>query len=234
MSWRERHLLGAEAVPAMHDGDVRRDVRQVQRFFDRSVSSADDRDGLSPEEEPVAGRAGGDATALVGFFGGEPQISSGCAGGNDQRVAGVGPAVAAEKEGACAGFGFVDGIGDDFGLESFGVAAHAFHQVGTEHAGLVARPVVDVSGGGHLAADLEPGDQHRSEIGAGSIDRSGVSRRPRPEYQQLGVSPFAHRPPSNRLNPHAVVERRKPLSPLGRTIAGVPRILGFRMPLKPF
>ena len=56
-------LLGAEAVAAMDDRHLAREVREIERFFDGAVAAADDGDFLAAIEEAVAGRAGGYAVA---------------------------------------------------------------------------------------------------------------------------------------------------------------------------
>ena len=77
-------LLRAQLVAPMHQRHVRGDVREVERFLDRRVAAADDRDALVAEEEAVAGGAGGDAAAAVRLLGGEPEISRARAGRDDR------------------------------------------------------------------------------------------------------------------------------------------------------
>ena len=82
-------LLRAQLVAPVDERDVRGDVRQVQRFFDRGVAAADDGDVLVAEEEPVAGGAGRDALAAEGLLGRQAEVLGRGAGGDDQRIAGV-------------------------------------------------------------------------------------------------------------------------------------------------
>ena len=56
----------------------------------------------------------------------------------------------------------------------------------------IAGPVVHFGRGHQLAALRQPGDQHRLEIGACGIDRSGVSGRSGAEDQQAAVLGSAH------------------------------------------
>src|SRR5688572_8111830 len=51
-------LLRAELVAPMDHGDVTREVRQVQRFLDRGVATADHRHAVTLVEKAVAGGAG--------------------------------------------------------------------------------------------------------------------------------------------------------------------------------
>ena len=69
-------LFGAQLVAPMNQRDVRGDVREIQRFFDRRVAAADDRDALAPEEEPVARGAGRDAAALKCLLGRQAQVAA--------------------------------------------------------------------------------------------------------------------------------------------------------------
>ena len=87
-------LLGAELVAAVDQRDVAGDVGQVERFLDGGVAAADDGDRLVAVEEAVAGGAGRNALAHEGFLGGQAEILGRGAGGDDQRVAGVGAGVA--------------------------------------------------------------------------------------------------------------------------------------------
>ena len=53
----------AQRIAAMDQYDVPRNVREVQRFLDRGIAAADDRDFLAAIEKSVAGRARGHAFA---------------------------------------------------------------------------------------------------------------------------------------------------------------------------
>src|SRR6056297_4248161 len=57
-------LLGPEFVAAMNKRDPAGDIGQVQRFLDRGIAAADDRDRLFAVEKPVAGGAGRNPAAL--------------------------------------------------------------------------------------------------------------------------------------------------------------------------
>ena len=50
-------LLRSQLVTPVHERDVLRDVRQIERFLDCGVATADDRDAMIAEEESIAGRA---------------------------------------------------------------------------------------------------------------------------------------------------------------------------------
>ena len=56
------HDLGsAQGVPAVDHVDLGGELREESRLFHGGVAAADHGDLLAPEEEPIAGRAGGDA-----------------------------------------------------------------------------------------------------------------------------------------------------------------------------
>ena len=79
----------------------------------------------------------------------------------------------------------VDVIGDELGADMGRLLGHLLHEPGAlDHIG-EARIVLDVGGGGELAAGLDALDQHRLEHGAGGIDRRRVARRSRPDDERL-------------------------------------------------
>src|SRR5690606_16515078 len=100
------------------------------------------------------------------------------AGGNDQRIAGVGvAAVALQLEGAIRKLYFGDVVEHDFGVEPLGMSEEALHQFRPLHAHGVGWPVIHVRCGHQLAPLLETGDQHGGQVGTCRIDRGAVSRR---------------------------------------------------------
>ena len=185
-------LFGAQGVAAVDQIDLAGDVRQIQRFFDRGVAAADHRHVLILVEEAVAGGAGGHAAALEFLFRGDAQVFRGGAGGDDERVAGVLAAVALQPERSLRQVGGVDVVENHFGLEPLSVRLHPVHQVRSHQAVGVARPVVHLGGGHQLATHLQPGDDHRLEVGARRIDGCGPAGGAGAEDDQLGVLGSAH------------------------------------------
>ena len=180
-------LLGAELVPPVHDRDVPRDVREVERLLDRRVPAADHRDVLAAVEEAVAGRARGDAAPHVRLLRREPEVTRRGAGRDDQRVAGVDGAVAVQAERARLKLDRFDLVEHDLGLEPLRVLLEALHQLGPLHAVRVRRPVVDVGRRHQLAAGRETGDEHGLQVGARRVDRGRVAGRAGPEDEQAAV-----------------------------------------------
>jgi hypothetical protein len=186
-------IFSARSVVApVHQGDVRGDVRQVQRLLDGRVAAADHGDRLAAVEETVAGRAGRYAAALELLFGGQAEITRRRAGGDDQGIAGIAAAVALQRERPAREVDFVDVVEHDLGVEALRVAAHALHQFRAQYAGVVAGPVVHVRGGHQLAALLDAGDQHRAEVGACGVDGGAVAGGAGAEDEHAAVLGVAH------------------------------------------
>src|SRR5882762_5392510 len=61
-------------IAPVHERDVLRDVRQIQRLLDRGVAAAHHRHALVAEEEAVAGGARRDATAAEALLRRQPQV----------------------------------------------------------------------------------------------------------------------------------------------------------------
>ncbi|MNZ60980.1 hypothetical protein D3C78_790610 [compost metagenome] len=176
----------------MHQGHLAGDVGQVQRFFHGGIAAADHRHLAVAVEEAVAGGAGGNALAHEGLFRRQAEVTRAGAGGDDQRVAAVGAAVALEDERLAGQVDGVDVVEDDLGLEALGVLLHALHQHRTGQAVRVARPVVDFGGGGELSAGLHAGDQQRPEIGPRRIDRRAVAGGAGAQNDYACVTCFGH------------------------------------------
>ena len=179
--------LGAELVAAMDQRDLLRDVRQVQRFFDRGIAAADDGDVLPLVEETVAGGTARHAAAHEGLLGRQPEVHRAGAGGNDQSVTRVLTAVADQAERPLGELRGVDVVEHDLGVEALGVREETRHQIGALDAVVVSGPVVDLGGRHQLAPLRKTGDQHRLEVGAGGVDGRGVARRAGSEDQDAGV-----------------------------------------------
>ena len=154
-----------------------RDVRQVQRLFHRSVAAAHDAADLVTVKKAVAGGAAGYAAPLEGGFRRQPQVLGRCARGDDQAVAGVDAAVAGQGERALRQVHGVDVVEDDFGVEPLRMLQEALHQLGPLDAVHVGWPIVDFGGRHQLAALGHSSDQHRFEVGAGSVDGGGIAGR---------------------------------------------------------
>ena len=81
----------------------------------------------------------------------------------------------------------MDMVKNDFSIEALRVFLKAFHQFGPLHAHGIRRPVIHIGSGHELAALGHPGDDDRVEVGAGGIDRRGISGRAGTEDEQAGV-----------------------------------------------
>ena len=183
----DHDFFGAELVAAVNQGDFRANVRQIQRLFQRRIAAADHCHFLAAIEKTVAGGAGGNAPPLKGGLRRQTQIFCRSAGGDNQRIAGIDAAVAAETEGAHVQFGGVDVVVDQLRVKAFGMALQARHQIWPLHAVGVPRPVIDFGGSHQLPALRHAGNQHRREIGARGIDGGGIPGRAGAKNQQTGV-----------------------------------------------
>ena len=139
-------------------------------------------------EEAVAGGAAADAAAHERLLRRQAEVLGRGAGGDDQRVAGVGAGVALQRERALRQVDRVDVVEHDLGVEALGVlAGSAASGRGPCTPVDVGRPVVDVGGRHQLAALRDAGDQHRLQVGARGIDGGGVAGRAGAEDQDAGV-----------------------------------------------
>ncbi len=185
-------LLGAQLVAAMDQRDLRGEVGQEQRLFDRGVAAADHHDLLAAIEEPVAGGAGRDAEALEMLFAGQTQPFRLRPGGQDHGIGGVDrAAVGLRGEGAFRQVDGDDDVGDDLGADGLGMCFHPDHQVRALNLG-VAGPVLDLRGDRQLAAGLDALDQDRFQHGAAGIDAGGIAGRARADDQDLAVTCLGH------------------------------------------
>ena len=186
--------LGAEMIAAMHDGHLRGEVGQEQRFLDRGVAAADHDDFLAAIEEAVAGGAGRDAKALEFFFRRHAEPARLRAGGEDHGFGEIDvAAVAGQAERPLRQFELGDEIGDDLGADMGRLLFHLLHQPrALDHVGKT-RIVLDVGGDGELAAGLDALDQHGLEHRARGIDRRGVAGRAGTDDDDLGMDRGRHR-----------------------------------------
>ncbi|CRO09859.1 DNA segregation ATPase FtsK/SpoIIIE [Pseudomonas aeruginosa] len=182
------NLLGAEGFATMHQGHPAGDVGQVQGLFDSGIAAADHRHFAVAVEETVAGGAGRHALAHERLLRRQPQVARAGTGGDDQCVAGVGAIVAAQGERLAGQVHGMNVVEDDLGLEALGVLLHPLHQCRAGQAVGIARPVVDLGGGGQLAAGLHAGDQQRLEVGARGVDSRAVTGGTGTEDDHSGVA----------------------------------------------
>ena len=78
-----------------------------------------------------------------------------------------------------------DVVSDELGAEALGLAAELGHHLRAEHAVRIAGIVLDVARDHELAAPLESLDDERLEVGARSVERGGVARRPAADDDQF-------------------------------------------------
>ena len=190
------HLdLGIVQCPILHDlrcpqliapmdqGDLGGELGQEAGLLDGTVSAAHDSDLLAPEEETVAGRAGGQPVAEQMLLGHETEHQRLRAGRHDDRVRLVDIVADPDLERTLRE---IDGrrLGrQELGAETQRLLAEVDHQLRTHDAGGKAGIVLDLGGEHQLAARLIAGaarltfDDERREVGASGVDGSGEPGR---------------------------------------------------------
>ncbi|MPM90544.1 hypothetical protein SDC9_137665 [bioreactor metagenome] len=171
----------------MDHGHLAGNVGQVERLFNCSVAAADHGHFLIAIEKTIAGGAGRYAASGKLFFRGQAKVLGGRASGDDQRIAGVFARVADQLERALAQLHGMDVIKDHLGVEAFGMLLEARHQVWAHHTVGIGRPVIDLGRRHQLSALGQAGDQHRIQVGAGSVNSSGVAGGAGAKDEQTGV-----------------------------------------------
>ena len=170
---------GPELGAAMDQGDRGAEPRQEQRLLEGAVAPADDDDGLTAEEEAIAGRAVGDTTAGVFLLAGHPEFPDLGTGGENHRTC-------LELLALIAHDGFDralkidrnDIIPDDRGTEALGLPLHRVHKVGAENAVGESREVLNLRGVDQLTSRGQRArDDGGVESGASQIDGRRVSGR---------------------------------------------------------
>src|ERR1043165_7755049 len=145
-------------------------VGHVQRFLDRGVAAADDRNLLAPVEEAVAGRAGRGAPALHMLFRRKIEPLRLCAGGDYERVGHeLRAAVAGQPERPAREVDAGDMVPYDLGPDMLGLRLHLLHQPGTLDDFAEAGIILDVRRGRELAAGLNSLDDDGREAGARGV-----------------------------------------------------------------
>src|SRR5882724_5668409 len=186
----DQDRLGAELVAPVYYGHGLGDVGQIQSFLDRGIAAADNGHVLALVEESVAGRAAGNAFAHECAFGGQAEIFRRRARCDDQGIAGIDRLVTDQLEGFFTQLYGVDMVENNLGVEALGMLEEALHQLRSLHAHDVSGPVVHVGGGRELATLDHSGDQRRLEVGARSVDGSGVAGGTGTQDEESGMFYF--------------------------------------------
>ena len=185
-SWRI--FSARERIAAMDQGHVVAVVGQVQRFLDRGVAAADHRDLLAAVEEPVAGRAGRRALAASYALPTAAPSHLACAPVAMTRASPSrsSPLSPVSRNGAARQVDRDDMVPHHLGADMLGLGLHLLHQPRALDDVAEAGIVLDVGGGGQLAAGLDALDQDRRQPGARGVDRGGVAGGPRAEDRRRG------------------------------------------------
>ena len=180
---RERTVLHdlrrAQLVAAVHDVDLRGELRQERRLLHRRVAAPDDGDLLLAEEEAVARRAVRDAVAGEALLARDTDLAGCGARGEDDRLGLVHGAVTQRDLLHVARQVELDDVlVEDLGPELLGLLLHLGHELGAHDAFGEAGEVLDLGGVHELTTGLDgTRDEERGEVRARRIDRGGEARR---------------------------------------------------------
>jgi hypothetical protein len=138
-------------------------VGEVQRFLDRSVSTADHRNLLAAIEEAVARRARADALAFQRVFAVEPKPLGLCARRDNEHIAFVNvTAIADQAERTLAEIDLHHGVVHQGRPDMLGLLLHLLHQPGPLDDVGEAGVIFHIGGGHQLAAGLDALHENRS------------------------------------------------------------------------
>ena len=175
----QRHLAGV--------------MGQIDGLLDGGIAAAHHRHIPSAEEEAVAGGAGRDARAAQLLLARQAEPARLRAGGDDHGIALINvAAVASGLEGPTVEIDGNDGVGDDPCADVCGLGLHLLHEPGALDDIGEAGVVLDIGGGGHLAAGLDALHQYRMQARAGGVDRRRIPRGPGPDDQNPATVHLAH------------------------------------------
>ena len=201
-------LFGPQRVAAVHESDLPRMIRQVDRFLHGRVAAADHDDVLAAKEKPIASSAGGHAKAAEDFLAGQAEPAGLRAGRDDHRLADVNIRIAGRDVRPLCEVDFGNQIDNHPGSDMLGLTLHLLHQPRALDDLGKARVVLDVGGNRHLTAGLEAGHEDRLQIGPRRVDRRGVASRPGADDHDLAVVTLRHRGIPWQLTIQYIISRR--------------------------
>ena len=164
------------------------DIGKVERFLNRGIAAADDRNRLVPVKEAITRRAGRYTLAHESRLAWQPEILRARPSRDDNRIGGIITSTSGQSERPRRKIDFLDIVILDLRAEAFGMLPHPFHQFGPHNALVIARPVVDFGCGHQLPADFDAGDNHRRQVGARRVNGSGVASGARADDDDWGVA----------------------------------------------
>lgn len=177
-------VAGPEHVPADEHSHVAGISGQEHGLFGGRVTTANDDQVLFPEDGggAVAYGTGRDAIVPVLVLARKVQAAGNGAGGKDDSVGGVlgvGVPLGGELKGPLGEVQLGDGLADYLCAEALGLLPHGIHELATHYSVGEAGEVLDVGGGGQLAAGGDAvGHEALVEgglnIGSGQVDGGGV------------------------------------------------------------
>lgn len=174
-------LASTQLMTANQHGNAAAILGQEHGLLGGRVATSDHVERLVTEDRhgAVANSAGADSVLPVFVLTGQVETAGVGAGGDDDGVGGTGGSIVGavvvfrpHLEGALRKVQLRNGLRDDLGAEAGGLLAHALHQLGSVDAVREAREVLNVRGGGQLAAGGGAVRQH-------ALVENGTQFRPR-------------------------------------------------------
>ena len=123
-----KNFFGPQHIAAVNQMNLGAEIAQIEGFFYRGVAAAHHCDLLIAIEKPVTGGAGTDPFAHKGGFGGEAEVLSRSARGDDECIAGV-FCGAFQSKGFARQVHLLYVIEDHAGLQPLNMFLHLLHQL---------------------------------------------------------------------------------------------------------
>ena len=168
-------LAGAQRFAPMHHHYFSAEAREEVGFFHGRVAAAHHDHALALEEEPITCGAGAHAVTHVGGLARDPQQHGACARGHDHRLALMLRTVGPDAERALREVHLLDQRVVDLGAEARHLRTEMLHELRSLDSLGETGVVLDLGGDRELAAGLQAREQHRLQVGARGVERSGVT-----------------------------------------------------------
>ena len=161
----------------MNDRDVLAELRQEVGLLHGGIATAHHGDLLVLEEEAIARRTGGYATAQHLLLAGNVQVARGGAGSQDHRTGLILLAIGPHLLDLAGQVDLLHVLLTQVSAETLGLGAHLFHQIRAHDALLESGKVLHLGGLHQQSAVLHALENHRVQLGACRVYSSGVTRR---------------------------------------------------------
>lgn len=180
-------LRSAQSITTVDQIHLASELGQETGFLTGGISAPDDTDRDIAVERTVTGRAGRQPSPNQLLFIGQSEMAWGRTRRHDHRSR-IQKTILPDLHPKMPLRGLFDLL-DDLIIhpraEFHGLLLHLEHEVRAHNTFGKARKILDLGGGGELAADLGARDQQGIEVGTGSVNRSGESSATRPDDDDI-------------------------------------------------